>query len=325
MLGKWYAFVVYLQRFQIARSEKPDGLFNITNQSKLTHMAKTFISLLSDFGFKRIFGTERNKQNLINFLSAVVHHKIVDIDYLPTEQYGNQERNKRVVYDILCIDDLGEHFIVELQNAPQKFFVERTLFYASGLIQRQLRRGAEKYELKKIYVVSIMNFLLPVFRNNADYIHHIALYDAGEQRVFSDKMEFVYVELPKFTKSVEELETDIDKYLFLMKNLHQLNVVPPVFEDAKFVSLIKESRISTLSKMELEEYIETTGVEVDWKNAIAYAMESGMEKGMEKGMRKGIRQGCESVARKMLRGHYPIDEISELTGLSVAAIRKLQE
>ena len=57
MLGKWYAFVVYLQRFQFARSEKPDGLFNITNQSKLTHMAKTFISLLSDFGFKRIYRT----------------------------------------------------------------------------------------------------------------------------------------------------------------------------------------------------------------------------------------------------------------------------
>lgn len=101
-------------------------------------MAK-YINPFTDFGFKLIFGTEQSKPFLIDFLNAVLaeepgYEPIVDLSYNDKERIGENDRERRVIYDVLCTTDRGHHFIVEMQNASQAYFEDRSIYYLSKAV-----------------------------------------------------------------------------------------------------------------------------------------------------------------------------------------------
>jgi len=126
-------------------------------KKKYVEFRARYLNPLTDFGFHKIFGSESNKDLLIDFLNHVIHGEglIKDIRYLPTEQWGYYEKDRKAVFDILCITENDEYFIVEMQKAKQEFFRDRSLFYASMPIQRQAPKGKWNFELKAVYLVAI--------------------------------------------------------------------------------------------------------------------------------------------------------------------------
>lgn len=94
-----------------------------------------YINLFTDFGFKRIFGSEENKDILIDFLNTLLidSQTIINLHFL--ERFGNNIMDRKAIYDLYCENDKGEKFIVELQRAKQAFFKERSVFYASPAIE----------------------------------------------------------------------------------------------------------------------------------------------------------------------------------------------
>ncbi len=134
----------------------------------------------TDFTFKRIFGTERNKRFLIHFLNCFVSKytgEIADITYLPTEQYGEEDSQRRVVFDILCVDGEGRQFIIEMQRAKQTEYADRSVFYLSRAISERVRKGGSSYRILPTYSVNLLDFELTEYAQSGECYQVIRLVD----------------------------------------------------------------------------------------------------------------------------------------------------
>ena len=191
----------------------------------MEQIVEKYINPLTDFGFKRIFGTEFNKELLISFLNALFEgeQEVEDVNYLNSEVFGANEVARKAIFDVYCQTVDGGKFIVEMQNAYQEFYKDRSIYYSSFPINQQGRKGDWNYELQPVYTIGILNFSLPEDRNNpASLYREVKLMDIKTHEVFYDKLTYLYIELEKFKKTETELETMLDKWLFVLKNLSNL-------------------------------------------------------------------------------------------------------
>ena len=287
-----------------------------------------YISLLTDFGFKRIFGTKPNKDLLINFLNSLFagFQVIRDVKYLNSEQVGDVFSERKAIFDVYCENENGEKFIVEMQNAYQKYFKDRSLFYSTFPIREQAPKGADwNFKLDHVYTVALLNFdLEEAAFDEKDINHDVGLLDKKTHRVFNDKLTFKYVEIAKFNKSEDELETPYDKWLYVLKNLSHLDKRPKALKERIFAKLFEEAEIAKFTPSELKEYEDSLKAYRDVKNSIETAMEQGLEQGRAEGRVEGENQKAVKVARKMLAAGMDIDTVSSMTELTVEEIKGLE-
>ncbi len=287
-----------------------------------------YISLLTDFGFKRIFGTKPNKDLLINFLNSLFDglQVIKDVKYLNSEHVGDVFAERKPIFDVYCENEHGEKFIVEMQNA---YFP----------ICEQAPKGAEwNFQLEHVYTVALLNFDLEeeAFDKN-DINHDVGLLDKKTLKVFNDKLSFKYVEIAKFNKTEEELDTLYDKWLYVLKNLSRLDERPSALKEKVFTKLFEEAEIAKFTPTELKEYEDSLKAYRDVKNSIDTALEKGREEGMakcmaegmEKGMAEGLAKGMEkekiATARRLLSMGLSEEQVSTATELPLEEIQKLRK
>lgn len=255
-------------------------------------------------GFKRIFGQEATKDLLIDFLNDLLvgEKQIKDIRFLDKELIPEFEGDRGVIYDIYCTTEDGEHLIVEMQNKPQARFRERALYYLSNTVVRQGAKGTEwKFNLKAVYGIFFMNFNLkdasPKLKRN------IMLQDTETHETFSDKLRFIFIELPCFKKQEEECETDFERWIYVLKNMEILERMPFKARKAAFEKLEKITDIAALSKEDRMKYDESIKVYRDYLVTIEGAVEEGLAKGFEKGMAQGIEKGmAQGIEKGMAQG-----------------------
>ena len=196
----------------------------------MKQVEERYISLLTDFGFKRIFGTAMNKDLLICFLNSLFNGKQVvkDVSYLNPEHVGDVYTDRKAIFDVYCEGEYGEKFIVEMQNAYQAYFKDRSLFYSTFPIREQAPKGNDwNFKLNHVYTVALLNFNMNEDAFDKEKIrHHVQLCDTATHKIFYDKLEFIYVEIAKFNKTLDELETLYDKWLYALKNLYKLTQRP---------------------------------------------------------------------------------------------------
>jgi predicted transposase/invertase (TIGR01784 family) len=173
-----------------------------------------YINLFTDFGFKKIFGTEANKDLLIHFLNTVLEKEmdapIQSIKYGKNEFLSRRAKDRKAIFDLYCENDRQEKFIIELQRAEQAFFKDRSVYYATFPIQEQGKKGEWDYELLPVYTVAIMDF---EFSDSPPdkVISYVKLREQDSQEPFFDKLTFVYLEMPKFLKQPDALDGILDK------------------------------------------------------------------------------------------------------------------
>lgn len=293
-----------------------------------------YISLLTDFGFKRIFGTALNKELLICFLNSLFNGKQVvkDVMYLNSEHVGDVYTDRKAIFDVYCEGENGEKFIVEMQNAYQTYFKDRSLFYSTFPIREQAPKGSEwDFNLNNVYTVALLNFDMKDDAFEKEQIrHHVQLCDTATHKVFYDKLEFIYVEIAKFDKSLEELETLYDKWLYVLKNLSKLDNRPKELRDRVFDRLFEESEIAKFTPLELREYEDSKKAYRDIKNSIDTAKREGIEEGMEKGIKKGIEIGQKkeherllNTARALFASGMSLEQVKQFTGLNDEEINQI--
>ncbi|BAZ10626.1 hypothetical protein NIES4071_24490 [Calothrix sp. NIES-4071] len=226
-----------------------------------------YISLLTDFGFKRVFGTEPNKRLLIDFLNTLLpsYHRIRDLTFKNTENLGNTLIDRKAIFDIYCEAQNGERFIVELQKAKQNFFKDRSVYYASFPIQEQALKGEWDYKLAPVYTVGMLDFIFDDHKQDETLLHIVELKDQ-DCRVFYEKLKFIYIELPKFKKTLDQLETHFDKWLFLFRHLAQLDAPPPTLQEGIFEELFEVTKIANFSPSEQQSYQNSLKYYRDWNN-----------------------------------------------------------
>lgn len=272
-----------------------------------------FINPFTDYGFKKLFGEEANKFILIEFLNSILpeYHQIAHLTFKNTEQLGQTAEDRKAIYDIYCESTTGERFIVELQRIKQEYFKDRTIYYATFPIVEQSAKGKGwRYELKPIYCISILDFTL-TSKDNNEVIHTIQLKDQNNQ-VFYDKLTFIYLEVPKFNKAENELTTDLDKWLFYVKNLKDLNVIPQVFRgDTVFEQAFQKAKVANLNRDEWLDYERSLKTYRDNAAADEYMQKIAFE--------NGIR----ATAVNLKNLGLSVELITKATGLLPQEIEKL--
>ena len=259
----------------------------------MSEIEDKYISLLTDFGFKRIFGTDLNKDLLISFLNALFEgsHVITDVKYLNTEHLGDIHTERKAIFDVYCETENGEKFIVEMQNAFQEFFKDRSLFYSTFPIREQGVKGSDwDFHLNHVYTIALLNFDMhdPAF--DWDQLSHtVILCVTYTHKVFYDKLDFIYVEIAKFDKTIDQLSTTFEKWLYVLKNLSRLDNQPQSLRDKVFDRLFTQAEIAKFNPRELREYEDSRKAYRDLKNCLDTAMREGIEKGRTEGIAIAVK------------------------------------
>ena len=307
--------------------------------------------MLTDFGFKRIFGTDPNKELLINFLNSLFDGEevIKDVKYLNSENVGDVYTERKAIFDVYCENEQGEKFIVEMQNAYQTYFKDRSLFYSTFPIREQAPKGSDwNFCLKKVYVVALLNYKMSdeAF-DSTDTIHTIALMDTKTNKVFNAKLMFKYVEVGRFDKTDEELTSLSDKWMYVLKNLSRLDNRPSSLREKIFTKLFDAAAIARFSPNELREYEDSLKAYRDIKNSLDTAKEEGRAEGREEGRAEGREEGRKEgraegreegraegreegraegiamVAKMMYAKGIDVDVIASMTGMTIDKIKAL--
>lgn len=154
-----------------------------------------------------------------------------------------------------CENEKGEKFIVELQKTKQKFFKEGTLYYSSMPIREQAEKRDWDFSHKAVYVIAILDFIFDDDKNDPDkYRYDVQLSDIDTHKVFYDKLTFIYLEMPKFNKNLDEIETHFDKWLYVIKNLSLLDRIPNKLREQIFENVFSTAEIATFTKEEVRIY-----------------------------------------------------------------------
>ena len=279
-------------------------------------MPDKYIDLLTDFGFKKIFGEEAHKELLMDFLNSLLEEekgKIINLTYLKTEKLGMSQLDRKAIYDIYCESQTGEKFIVELQKAEQAFFKERSIYYSTFPIQEQAIKGDWDFKFNAVYTIAIMDFIME--KESTNYIHRVKLMDIETKEIFSNKLNFIYLEIPKFNKQKAELENHFEKWIYIIKNLAKLENIPPELQEKIFKEVFEMSEIAKYNRPSRQVYEDSLKAKRDWKNSLDTSFDKGIE--------KGKLEGKLEMARNAKGMGLDTQSIIKLTGLSQKEIEKL--
>lgn len=278
----------------------------------MSAFTEKYINPFTDYGFKRLFGEELNKDLLLDFLNELLKDEqgqIKDLTYLKNEHLGDTETDRKAIFDLYCENERGEKFIVELQKSKQNFFKDRTVYYSTFPIREQAKRADWDYELTSVYTIAILDFVFEADRNERDkFRYDVKLTDIETQKVFYDKLTFIYLEMPKFNKTIEQLETRFDKWLFVLRNLNRLERVPESMRERIFERLFEAAEIARFTPDQARSYEDSLKYYRDLKNSLDTARDEGKI--------EGKIEGKFEIAKRALERGLTIKDISELTGLT---------
>lgn len=302
--------------------------------------SEKFIDPKSDYAFKVIFGTTSNKDITIGFLNSLLDKDIRDLSFRNVEMQGMNSDSRRVVFDLFCEGSDGELFVVEIQKKRQMYFSDRVLYYASFAIQMQANIESERYRMatdeerkrwnyhiSKVYVVCFLDYVMdPALPNK--YRWDIVRMDRELKVPFSETLNEVYLELPKFRLELSECDTFYKKFLYAMNNIEIMEHLPKEMQnDALFKKLKSAIELQRMSAEERLAYELSISAERDLAACMATSYEDGkaegLAEGVAKGVAEGVAKGLRQVAANLKRMGMDVTAIASSTGLDAGTIAKL--
>lgn len=280
-----------------------------------------FAELTNDFMFKRIFAGKESNPLLIAFLNHFIGNgEITEATILNSEHLPPTTDDRKSVFDINVRTQDGSEYIIEMQLAQQKYFRERALFYSAyPILEQESLAKAEhekvnpstkfiwKFQLKPVRFLAVVNFKMEhtsEWEQPERYQSSYRLYEDTCHELLHNKLQFVFLELGRFTKSESELTNIYDKWMFLFKHMAELNKRPDSFEEKEFDKLFELANICNFTPEEYNEYENSKKMSYDYQNTIDFAKEEGREEEKIK------------IARNMLKKGYHIEDIMGCTGIS---------
>lgn len=281
-----------------------------------------YINPFIDYGFKKLFATEANKDLLISFLNAIIEDKndpIVDLQYKNVEQIGEFNGTRTNYFDVYCETQRGRQFIVEMQNSWKPFFKDRTVYYAAKPIRDQgLREVAESdrrkrkkvkkneekqgwdYHLNEVYLIAIMNFNFPKTEYASDdFFHKVMLADVDDHHVFYDKLTLFYVEMPKLDHVELDLRDPRDRWFYAFYHLWRYDEYPEELDEDIFRKFYEQAEYAHFTPSQQLTYERSMKVYLDTINEIRGGRILGMEEGLAEGKAEGTAQERMKIARRM--------------------------
>jgi predicted transposase/invertase (TIGR01784 family) len=268
-----------------------------------------YINPYTDFGFKKLFGEEGNKDLLIDFLNQLLpsHHQIADLYFRNPESLADLSAERKAIFDIHCEALSGEKFIVEMQKAKVKYFKDRSLFYVTFPIREQAQQGEWNFKLAPIYFVAILDFEYDEAEERRKFRRDVALKDQDGD-VFFDKLHFKFLQMPLFKLQEHELKTQFDKWCYFLKNLESFNHIPSILNEPIFQKAFSIAELARLSTEQRAIYEE---------NLIQYW-------GMKSALETAVEEREIEIAKNFISFGLDNATIAKGTGLTTEQIEKLR-
>lgn len=297
-------------------------------------MLSKFLDPKNDVAFKKIFGSEKNKDILIHFLNDMITFKerglIKDVTFLKNTQDPEIAAQKTSIVDILCKDEKGNTYIVEMQVAKEKGFEKRAQYYASKAYISQAHIGGEYQNLKEVVFLAIADFIM--FPNKKEYKSDHVMLDKNSHENDLKDFSFTFIELPKFRKDMDHLSNMTDKWCYFFKNaeetsesdLHKLTGQDEIIERA-----YEELNRFSWNQEELLTYDQAEKYAGAYHASMAQKFDEGKAEGEASGIIKGKAEGEKKallkVAKNLLKQGVGIQIITAVTGLSQKEIESLKK
>jgi predicted transposase/invertase (TIGR01784 family) len=271
-------------------------------------MAK-YINPYTDFGFKKLFGEEGNKDLLLDFLNQLLpsHHQIADLNFRNPENLADLSAERKAIFDIHCKSVSGESFIVEMQKAKVKYFKDRSLFYVTFPIRDQAQKGEWNFRLEPIYFVAILDFEYDETEERRKFRRDVALKDQDGE-IFFDKLHFKFLQMPLFNKKENELETKFDKWCYFLKNLESFDHIPSILNEPIFRKAFGTAELAGLTAQQRDNYEQSLIQYRDLKSALETAVEENKFE----------------IAKNAIVEGFDNQIIARLTGLAIEQIEQLR-
>lgn len=282
-----------------------------------------FLDVKTDFAFKKVFGSTDSKDILISFLNALIdfqhNRKIKDLTIVDPYNIPMLKGMKDTFVDVKAELSDNSQVIIEMQILNHEGFEKRVLYNAAKNYSIQLKKGEPYHLLNPVIALTITDFIL--FENSPALINNFKLLEKQQFIAYSDDIELIFIELPKFTKTQDELKSIQDNWLYFIKNAGDFDYIPNNLEREleKAFQIANEANLS-------EEELELQHKKRDWiyiqKSSIEFATKTGLKQGIEQGIEQGMRQGLEqgewqAKTKVVLNAHQmglSTPMISNLTG-----------
>ncbi|MBS9530014.1 Rpn family recombination-promoting nuclease/putative transposase [Wolbachia endosymbiont of Rhagoletis cerasi] len=292
-----------------------------------------FLDVRNDVAFKKIFGTEKNKDILIHFLNDIIgftgKNQIKDIEFLSTIQDPDIAAKKQSIVDVLCRDENGVQVIVEMQVAKTKGFEKRAQYYAAKAYSRQADKGDQYHNLKEIIFIAIADCVL--FPNKSEYKSKHTIRDEDTNEHDLKDFYFIFIELPKFPKNKEDqLENIVEKWVYFFRYADETSeeeLEKIIGSDVIIKKAYEELNRFNWSEKEFIAYEQEIKRILDEQAVLAQKLDDATAKGREEGIQIGHEKGRKEreieVAKNLLKAGVSIDIITQTTGLTVDEVKDL--
>jgi predicted transposase/invertase (TIGR01784 family) len=286
-----------------------------------------YINPFTDYGFKKIFGDEENTELLESLINDILglegEDKIAKIIFKNGELLPDSPEDRKAIFDLYCIDEKGNEFIVELQKVHQEHFQSRALYYATFPIQEQAIRGRWDFSLTPIYFIGLLNFTIDRFKKSEEFLHHGKITDIKTKEIMYDNLNMIYVEIPKLKKDKEELSNHLEWWLYVLQNLSRMQDVPQKLKGDIIEKAFEKAEFINLPKAEQDKYHRNLKVYRDLINSFETAHKDGVKEGFKKGVEEGKHQEKLELAKNLL-DVLDVQTIAVKTGLRVEEIENLK-
>lgn len=311
----------------------------------MSRNTSTYINLLTDFGFKHIFGRNADKEFVMSFLNALIGGSIpiTDVTFFDKEHNGDTENDRALIYDLHCELKDGRKIIVEIQNRYQTHYDDRALYYLASDLYAQGHKEHWDYDLTPVYGVFLMNFEWKDFEEQ--YMREdVSLYNMQTRKVFSDRLRMTFLRIPMFHKQADDCKTTLDRWLYLLKNMEKMESMPTMFvQDPVFRKLAQATQYANLSEKDKEAYRKSLkaymndyaiyqteraeGRALGLAQGIAQGMAEGRAKGRAEGRAEGKAEGRSEERkagfRTMLSFGITAEQIAMKYGITAEEVRRI--
>lgn len=275
-----------------------------------------FVDVTNDIAFRKIFGNENKKISLISFLNAAINfpngNKITEVDILTPYQLSKLSGGKSTIVDVKAKDKNGNTFIVEMQIADSEFFHKRILYYTSQSYTSQIAKGKDYSKLNPAYFIGILEFEIS---KNTNYLSCHKIMDIETNEHIIQDIEFNFIELPKFSKTLNQLETSIDQWTYFIKNAENLDVIPENILDQGLKEAYQEANKNSWTQIELDDYERASIKEQDEIGRVTLAT--------KRAEKYAVDSTCIEIAKNLKQLGVDISAITQSTGLSIFEMQKL--
>ncbi len=276
-----------------------------------------FVDIKNDIAFRKIFGNENKKEILISFLNAVLDlpdgKKIKTFEIKNPFQLPEIKELKSSILDVRVADQRGISYIVEMQVEEPDGFEDRVQYYTAKQYSSQIEKGEDYPKLNQVIFIGILDFNF--FDDDIEYITRHRTVNIRTQKSTLKAMEYNFIELKKFDKSLQECNTLVDKWIYFIKNATNLDVIPQDVTDEGLKLAYQDAYKHNWTKKELEAY--------DYASMRKQDERGKTDLAIKRAVKTAKQEEKIEIATEMIKEGFSIDKIVRITKLDIDFIKDL--